>query len=163
MSQHTKRLAGVVSIAGLALLLAGCTNQSATPTPQPLENTNVSGDNTNQTVNANTNANGNANLNSNTNTTGAPHKVSITVTGRNFAFSQNEIRVKKGDVVTINFTSTEGFHDWVVDEFNASTKSVNPGTPTSVTFTASKTGTFEYYCSVGQHRQFGMKGNLIVE
>jgi len=40
---------------------------------------------------------------------------------------------------------------------------VTPGTPTSVTFVADKTGTFEYYCSVGNHRAQGMVGKLIVE
>lgn len=85
------------------------------------------------------------------------------VTGHNFAFSDTEIRVKKGEKVTINFESTDGFHDWVVDEFNAATKQVQPGTKTSVTFTADKAGTFEYYCSVGRHRAMGMVGKLIVE
>lgn len=85
------------------------------------------------------------------------------VKGTNFAFDVKEIRVKKGDKVTINFESAEGFHDWVVDEFKAATKQVNPGTPTSVTFVADAAGTFEYYCSVGKHRQNGMVGTLIVE
>lgn len=87
----------------------------------------------------------------------------IALTGKSFAFSQNEIRVKKGEKVTITFESTDGFHDWVVDEFNAATERVSTGGKTEVTFTADKTGTFEYYCSVGNHRALGMKGNLIVE
>jgi len=85
------------------------------------------------------------------------------VDGVNFAFSQTEIRVKKGDKVRINFTSTEGFHDWVVDEFDAKTERVQAGSTTSVEFVATETGTFEYYCSVGSHRQLGMVGTLIVE
>jgi plastocyanin len=85
------------------------------------------------------------------------------LTGKNFAFSQKEIRVKKGDTVTINFESTNGFHDWTVDEFNAKTQQVEVGTKTSVTFVADKVGTFEYYCSVGSHRQAGMVGILAVE
>ncbi|MCB9805788.1 cupredoxin domain-containing protein [Candidatus Nomurabacteria bacterium] len=85
------------------------------------------------------------------------------VKGVNFAFDVTEIKVKKGDTVTINFEATEGFHDWVVDEFSAKTQQVRPGTKTSVTFTADKEGTFEYYCSVGSHRQMGMVGKLIVE
>ena len=91
-----------------------------------------------------------------------PPKV-FNITGRNFAFSQTEIKVKKGDRVVINFESTDGFHDWTVDEFNARTERVNPGTKTSVEFIADKIGTFEYYCSVSVHRAAGMKGNLIVE
>jgi plastocyanin len=89
--------------------------------------------------------------------------VAIDITGKNFAFSQKEIRVKNGDRVRITFSSTDGFHDWVVDEFNASTERVSTGGTTSVEFTANKTGTFEYYCSVGNHRNQGMAGNLIVE
>lgn len=87
----------------------------------------------------------------------------IPLTGKNFSFSENEIRVKKGDKVTIAFESTDGFHDWVVDEFGAATERVSTGGKTEVTFTADKEGTFEYYCSVGNHRALGMVGNLIVE
>jgi len=85
------------------------------------------------------------------------------VRGKNFEFDVPEIRVKQGDTVTINFESTDGFHDWVIDEFNARTQQVRPGTATSVTFVADKAGTFEYYCSVGSHRANGMSGALIVE
>lgn len=85
------------------------------------------------------------------------------VTGANYEYSLSEIRVKKGDTVTINFESADGFHDWVVDEFSAATDRVQPGSQTSVTFVADKVGTFEYYCSVGSHRANGMVGKLIVE
>lgn len=85
------------------------------------------------------------------------------VTGKNFSFSEEKITVKEGDTVTINFTSESGFHDWVVDEFDAATAQVNTGGSTSVTFVADKKGEFEYYCSVGQHRANGMVGMLIVE
>jgi plastocyanin len=85
------------------------------------------------------------------------------VSGVNFAFSTEEIRVKKGDKVKIVFTSESGFHDWVVDEFNAATEQIKAGNTTSVEFVADKTGNFEYYCSVGQHRAQGMVGRLIVE
>ena len=33
----------------------------------------------------------------------------------------------------------------------------------SVTVVSDKTGSFEYYCSVGTHRQMGMKGTLTVK
>jgi len=89
--------------------------------------------------------------------------VTVELSGHNFAFSQNEIRVKKGDRVKIVFSSTDGFHDWVIDEFSASTERVNTGGNTGVEFVADKAGSFEYYCSVGSHRQLGMVGTLIVE
>ncbi len=92
----------------------------------------------------------------------AESDVVIDVKGIDFAFDTTEITVNEGDVVTINFESTEGFHDWVVDEFRAGSRQVRPGTPTSVTFTADKAGTYEYYCSVGHHRAAGMVGTLTV-
>lgn len=93
----------------------------------------------------------------------APAAKVFDLTGKMFAFSQTELRVKKGDTVTVNFESTDALHDWVVDTFDARTKQVKPGTKTSVTFVADKTGTFEYYCSVGSHRANGMVGTLMVE
>jgi len=82
----------------------------------------------------------------------------------NFAYSQDTITVHKGDTVTVNFNSASWFHDWVVDEFAAATSKVNPedGT-TSVTFVADTAWSFEYYCSVGNHRAQGMVGTLIVQ
>lgn len=85
------------------------------------------------------------------------------VSGVNFAFDLKEIKVKQGDTVTINFTSADGFHDFVVDEFAARTEKVKTGGVTQVTFVANKKGTFEYYCSVGSHRMNGMIGKLVVE
>ncbi len=88
--------------------------------------------------------------------------------GVNFRFLLNEVEnpditVKQGDRVRIEFTSTEGFHDWVVDEFSAATEKVTVGGSTFVEFVASEQGVFEYYCSVGEHRTMGMKGRFIVE
>ena len=91
-------------------------------------------------------------------------EVTFDISGVNFAFDVEEMRVKQGDTVTVNFTSESGFHDWVVDEFDAATAQVKDGEgTTSVTFVADQTGEFEYYCSVGQHRAQGMIGTLIVE
>lgn len=82
------------------------------------------------------------------------------VIGTNFEFSIKEIRVKKGSTVQINFTSAEGLHDWVVDEFDARSER---GNSSIVIFEADKAGEFEYYCSVENHRALGMIGKLIIE
>ena len=94
--------------------------------------------------------------------------VTFQLTGENFAFfmdgeEQPELHVKQGDTVRIELTSTDGFHDWVVDEFDAATDRVRTGETATVEFVADQTGTFEYYCSVGSHRANGMWGNLVVE
>ena len=90
------------------------------------------------------------------------------ISGENFKFLMDgkenpDLIVNEGDKIRIEFTSGQGFHDFVVDEFNAKTSRVNDGGSTSVEFIADKKGIFEYYCSVGEHRQTGMKGKLIVK
>jgi nitrosocyanin len=87
----------------------------------------------------------------------------FTVTGKNFSFSPSLITVKKGDKVKITFQNSEGFHDFVIDEFGAATKQTKAPTTEVIEFTADKVGSFEYYCSVGTHRAMGMKGVLKVE
>jgi cytochrome c oxidase subunit 2 len=90
-------------------------------------------------------------------------EVVVDVVGTDFEYDIKEIRVKKGDTVTINLKSVGGFHDWVLDEFDAASPRINEGEETSVTFVADTVGTFQYYCSVMSHRQKGMIGYLIVE
>lgn len=81
----------------------------------------------------------------------------------------NDIKVKQGDRVIITFVNTEGFHDLVIDEFNARTKQIQAGQSETIDFVADKKGSFKYYCSVGgtdpqtSHRLKGMVGNFIVE
>jgi plastocyanin len=86
----------------------------------------------------------------------------FTVTGKNFSFAPAAMSVKKGDRVRITFKNESGTHDLVVDGYNARTKVIQGGTQETIEFVADKAGSFEYYCSVGQHRQMGMKGTLTV-
>lgn len=87
----------------------------------------------------------------------------FTVTGKNFAFAPAAMTVNKGDRVRITFVNDSGTHDLVIDEFNARTKIIQGGAQETIEFVADKTGSFEYYCSVGQHREMGMKGTLTVK
>ena len=87
----------------------------------------------------------------------------FTVTGSNFKFDPAEIKVAKGDKVKVTFKSAGMMHDFVIDEFNVKTKQLKADEEETVEFTADKAGTFEYYCSVGKHRQMGMVGKLVVE
>jgi plastocyanin len=92
-----------------------------------------------------------------------PETKSFTVSGSNYKFSPSTLSVNKGDKVRITFQNSGGTHDWNLDEFNAHTKILSGGQSEVVEFTADKTGSFEYYCSVGNHRQMGMKGTLTVK
>ena len=87
----------------------------------------------------------------------------FTVTGSNDKFEPSTLTVKKGDKVKIAFKNSGGFHDLVIDEFNVKTPVIKSGDQASIEFTADKTGTFQYYCSVGNHRQMGMVGTLTVQ
>ena len=87
----------------------------------------------------------------------------IDVAGSNFTFSKKEIRVKKGAAVAVKFTNNEGFHDFVVEGLNVRTKTLQEGQSETITIPTDKTGTYVYYCSVGNHRQQGMEGKLIIE
>lgn len=87
----------------------------------------------------------------------------IVVTAKNFSFTPSTITVNQGEKVRVTFKNTEGFHDFVVEGYGAATKQLKAPAEEVIEFTADKAGTFEYYCSVGTHRQMGMKGTLVVK
>lgn len=90
--------------------------------------------------------------------------VVVEVRGFEFGFSPEEIKVKKGDKVRVVFKNTGKMtHNFVVDEFGVSTQIIAGGAQDTVEFVADTAGTFEFYCSVGNHRALGMVGKLIVE
>jgi len=81
------------------------------------------------------------------------------VNAKNFEFDQKEIKVHKGDSVTITLNNTQGNHGLKIDGYNVEVKGGK-----SVTFTADQTGEFKYYCSImcgTGHAE--MTGKLIVE
>ena len=75
-----------------------------------------------------------------------------------------DLTANVGDVVAITLVNDDGRrHDIVIDEFNAATSIFGQqGQEETITFTVDQAGTFFYYCSVGNHRQAGMEGQLIV-
>lgn len=86
------------------------------------------------------------------------------VTGEDYSFSETNLTVSEGDVVRITFVNGgEMPHDWVLDEFGAATEILQAGEEEVIEFTAGDPGTYEYYCSVGNHRELGMVGTLTVE
>lgn len=87
----------------------------------------------------------------------------FTVIGSSYLFDPSTITVNHGDKVKITFKNSGGMHDWRIDELGVATKKIKAGEEEVLEFTADKAGTFEYYCSVGEHRAKGMKGTLIVQ
>lgn len=84
------------------------------------------------------------------------------VVGQSYSFSPATLAVNKGDRVKITFKDDDGFHDLRINGYEVGTERVNTGGEAIVEFTADKTGSFEYYCSVGNHREKGMVGTLTV-
>lgn len=87
----------------------------------------------------------------------------FTVKGTNFAFNPKTITVSKGDKVKIVFQDDNGFHNLIVEGYDVKTQTIQEGNSAEITFTADKAGTFAYYCGVGNHREKGMQGTLIVQ
>lgn len=83
----------------------------------------------------------------------------FTIDATNFAFEPTEIRVKKGDTVSITLKNSEGLHAVAFKGYNVEVK----GNET-ISFTADQAGEFQYYCSIfcgAGHDD--MIGTLIVE
>jgi len=93
----------------------------------------------------------------------APEVKEFVVSGSNFSLDPSTITVNQGDKVRIVFKNSQGFHDFVIDEYGRATKQNQAPSEEIIEFVADKAGSFEYYCSVGSHRAIGMKGALIVE
>ncbi len=87
--------------------------------------------------------------------------IDMTAAGREF-FVDGEanplIQVNQGDIVELNFEVTDGVHDFAIDALGVGTDILNEGQTQTIVFEASEVGEFEYYCSVGSHRDEGMFG-----
>jgi len=90
-------------------------------------------------------------------------KKTFNITAGNFYFVPNKITVNKGDQVTFVMTNAGGFHDLVIDQLGVKTPVVKTSEAATATFTASKSGSFVYYCNVSGHKAKGMWGTLVVQ
>ncbi|HBU06957.1 MAG TPA: hypothetical protein DEB09_02645 [Candidatus Magasanikbacteria bacterium] len=147
-----------LTLATVTILLIGAGCNQATPQPK----ININTQNTIPTNKVTPPATDNT-INTKVENKTIPNTKTFTVKANNYKFDQTNIIVNQGDEVEIVFVNQEGFHDFVLDEFNARTKQLTANNSETIKFIADKVGTFEYYCSVGKHRQMGMVGKLIVE
>jgi cytochrome c oxidase subunit 2 len=86
----------------------------------------------------------------------------IPVVARKFVFLPGEIRVKKGETVTLELTAPEVVMGLNIPDFKVRTDII-PGTTSRLTFTPDKAGTFTFLCDIfcGDGHE-GMSGTLIV-
>ncbi len=88
--------------------------------------------------------------------------VEVTIEGSNFKFTPNVIDAMRGDTIKLIFKSGGGIHDLMIDAFDVQTSQLGDGEEEEVEFVVDKMGTFEFYCSVANHRSMGMTGKLRV-
>ncbi len=87
----------------------------------------------------------------------------IKISGNSFRFNPSTIKVKKGDTVRVDLTAVDFPHSFNIDALGVEGPTVKPGNTGSVEFTASQTGTFQFYCAVDSHKDRGMVGTLTVQ
>lgn len=86
--------------------------------------------------------------------------LSMNMDSGNFYFRPDTITATLNQPITIKFNNS-GFHTFTINDLGVS--QVLSGSTGSVTFTPTKKGTFEFYCTVGNHRDLGQKGTIIVQ
>ncbi len=69
----------------------------------------------------------------------------IEITAKRFAFSPNQITIKKGETVKLRLTSEDVTHGFFMRALKID-EDIQPGTPTEVTLTPHTAGTFMTIC-----------------
>jgi len=91
-----------------------------------------------------------------------PEPRKIAVTAKKFEFNPETIELARGERVELTLTSLDRKHGFKCKELNLEGE-VEPEKPLVVSFTADKTGTFEFkcsnFCGLGHYR---MKGKIVV-
>ena len=95
--------------------------------------------------------------------TGQTERV-IKITAKKFEYSPNEIRIKKGVPVVLEFTSLDRVHGFTVPDLGGIRATIEPGKVTQVRIMAPKAGTYEFHCDLfcGDGHE-DMTGKIIVE
>ena len=113
---------------------------------------------------------------------------SFAVTAKEFGFAPAQLTVAVGQPVELTFQNTGAVeHDWSVREIDLAGNptateesggghmmgdmhdapklhvAAGPGTQGKLTFTPSKAGTYEFFCTVAGHKEAGMVGTLTVK
>ena len=88
----------------------------------------------------------------------------IKITAKRFEYTPNEIRIKKGVPVILEFTSLDRIHGFTVPDLGGLRATIEPGKVTRVRIVAPKAGTYEFHCDIfcGDGHE-GMTGKLIAE
>ena len=88
----------------------------------------------------------------------------ITVEGDEYSFSPEALTLTSGQKVRLTFKNVGSQpHNFVIDDLGVASKTIPGGGSDTVEFTANESGSFGFYCGVGNHEALGMEGDLEVE
>lgn len=87
----------------------------------------------------------------------------ILLTAGNYRFWESVINAQLWDTITITLQSDEWYHDFVIDELWVASEAISAGETTTFSFVVDQAWTFEYYCSIWNHRAQWMLGMLVVQ
>ncbi len=83
-----------------------------------------------------------------------------------YYFLPDELQGRPGQTLKIKLTSQDGHHNFVIDELDVDSGLLNSNEEAIIEVTIPATAkvgdTFEFYCSVMNHRALGQKGTLTV-
>lgn len=94
---------------------------------------------------------------------GADLILDFTIEMENYKFSPNVIEANAGDILSVRVRSKQGTHDFVIDDLNTRTDRLDTGVVQLIEIEIPEDAqgkTYEFYCSVGNHKQLGMTGTL---
>jgi cytochrome c oxidase subunit 2 len=77
-----------------------------------------------------------------------PQERYLPVEARMFAFTPAQVRVNRGDTVTIHLQSLDAVHGIYVDGYDIKSEEVEPGNSTELRFVADRAGKFKFRCSI---------------
>jgi heme/copper-type cytochrome/quinol oxidase subunit 2 len=77
----------------------------------------------------------------------APQERTFRIEAHQFAYSPGELKVHRGDTVTLQLVSTDVVHGLYIDGYDLSVEA-DPGQTSTITFVADRPGSFRFRCNV---------------
>ena len=88
----------------------------------------------------------------------------IVVNGDEFSFSPASFTLTAGEKIKLTFNNVgNSSHNFTIEDLGVATKTIGGGKSDTVEFTVEESGTYVTFCSVGNHQEQGMEGDLVVE
>ena len=83
----------------------------------------------------------------------------------NYSFSPSLIIAQPGKDLKIKITNKNGIHNFKIDKFNFDSGNLSAGESKIfiISIPSDASGLYEFYCSVGNHKEMGMIGKLEVK